>query len=219
METMLVEHIVKPHVIVKKSIDRKGNTVIRERLNKAGRVGTFIALKNEGMIKVGWAICNFHAGDKFNAEAGIAFATVKALNPTSIPEKINRKYGLRKDFQIFMKRSARFFKGNPVVGYDPRNDVRDEDEGYETLRKALRAVLPEGQKHLADGPIMGFGDGMKTPIVIGSVTDAISDAISDVIGLIKKELEDTPAPAPVTPAPVTRRPSRRTSEDKDLLPF
>lgn len=192
MDKMIVQHIVKPHEVF---VKWQGKLYPHPSGNKqVGRIGTFVGINVEGIIKCGWSVVAFHAGDTFNAHAGIAFATLKAVVPEDIPDKVEKKYGLRKDFQIFKKRCSKFFKGMTVENYDPSLDVDDEQEenvkqnGEEALREALRNVLPHNSKHLADGPILGFGDGMKIPIDLGHAEADILKMINSVSELIGKEM-------------------------------
>ena len=190
MDKMLVEHVVKPHVAFAK---KNGKLIPIER-KQVGRIGTFVGINDSGRVRVGWSTVAFHSGDKFNADAGIAFATVKALNPEEIPAKVEKKYGLRKDFQILKKRCSKFFKGIAVEGYDPSLDalaMKEEDNEKEhALRESLRNVLPEGSKHLADGPIMGLGDGMSVPLKFGNAEEEILKLMGTITSLMPTEYVD-----------------------------
>lgn len=171
MDKVLVQHIVKPHTVFVK-VSQDGNKFAKKLVDSGrkanSRVATFVGVRGEdGMVRVGWSVVKFHVGDKFNADTGIAFAMQKALVPEEICDKVDHKYGLRKDFQIFKKRCAKFFKGCLVQGYDPALDPVIEDDRTakeKALRDALRAILPDNSKHLADGPILGIGGDVAMPM-------------------------------------------------------
>jgi len=206
MEKMLVQHVVRPHVVITKTRDAKGKLIVREK-KQVGRIGTFVGINIGNLVvKTGWSVVKFHAGDSFNADAGVAFATVKAVRQSGSPisEKAENKYGIARDYQIFQKRCSKFFKGSIVEGYDPELDFVEDhkvNDKEEALRKALRDLLPPNSKFLADGPIMGFGDGMTTPINLGNIRQ--SGDLSDIIKMIGK-VTDMISKEAQTPASVAK---------------
>lgn len=83
----------------------------RNRNNQPNGVLFARKMKN-GHVKIGWSMCKFKAGDKFDLEYGLNLASTRAIlsaNPP-IPNSIQSIYNK------FVDRSVRyFFKGKNVI--------------------------------------------------------------------------------------------------------
>jgi len=68
-------------------------------------VGTFVGIKDRGIIRTGFSRCNISL-DTFNKESGVAFACQCILVPKPVP--VGR--GFAGKYAIFIKRCSRYFK-------------------------------------------------------------------------------------------------------------
>lgn len=78
--------------------------MVRERHK---RVGVIVGLKQDDIIKVGWAKCNVKL-DKFNRDEGIALAEARAIKMTDSPVL---PLCMKKQVMSFQNRCIRYFKG------------------------------------------------------------------------------------------------------------
>lgn len=83
--------------------------------SKARRVGVILGIRRDDKTLIGWSKVNEKAGDKFNAEAGIAEALRKATENKGevCPPRYRRK------LRAFQNRCKRYFKGCLVVEVVP----------------------------------------------------------------------------------------------------
>ena len=78
----------------------------RRKAGKVEKVGVLVGRAVDGKIIIGWSKCNLKAGDKFDAEIGLASARarIETVDATPLPACT------RKQVRRFGSRCLRYFK-------------------------------------------------------------------------------------------------------------
>jgi hypothetical protein len=91
--------------------------------NKKQRIGVFAATNNiafPDMIYIGWSLCNFTAGDRFDTNLGVEIAYQRSFKGSIAPIPLSMLSVRRRDgttvYDHFKMRCERYFKGKTVVG-------------------------------------------------------------------------------------------------------
>jgi len=101
--TMLVEYVRKGGI-------RKMSKVRKKKIG-GRRIGVLVAVPHEdNKVRIGWSLCNFGAGDKFNPSFGFNIAVDRAATGSKRP--IARS--MIEKAQEFVKRATSYYKDKDV---------------------------------------------------------------------------------------------------------
>jgi hypothetical protein len=82
--------------------------------NKKQRVGVFAATTNEtnpDTIFIGWSMCNFSAGDRFDSQRGVEIAYQRSYKCSIAPVPMSMLHR----YEAFKFRCKKYFKGHKAI--------------------------------------------------------------------------------------------------------
>jgi hypothetical protein len=99
----------------------KSGRVLRkpERVKK----GIMVAIPMEDKVRIGWALCNFTAGDKYSPEMAINIAKGRAVEGSTDAPAASMLKPLRK----FIDRAARYYKDKEIECTFPLVRIQQEE--------------------------------------------------------------------------------------------
>lgn len=106
---------------------KKLNVAKKRTLHGGIKQGLFVAFKdNEGQVRVGWALCNRRAGDKFNPH----IAHIMAIGRAYVEDAVVFPPSMAKKAERFIERAEKYFK---IVDHNIKYTIMDSKKSGKSI--------------------------------------------------------------------------------------